>query len=246
MSAKAKTDVLLSKALSLADGEVVQLAFDPLNAKRSCTDGLSYLEKRAERLLREHPGFDLEGLRALPELCDRVSAMQHEVDKARGARTAGVVELVDEALAWRRRLMSSADSLVVSGKVDGKELAKIRAGTGRVDHLRDVIDLITLLAPHDAAVAAVFGADALEQAGLAANEALTALGYGPNDPEVTRMAADLRDRYATLVVRGHDRLRSAVSALSTYKNAGEVVTSLANRTASKARVTPDPVDPPSV
>ena len=233
-----KPDAMLKKAQAVPEGDVQQLHFDPMIAKKSITDGLFYLGKRFELLKAEYAGFKIDELLLLPQLCDRVSEKQREVDTLRGVRTINSPLLTTEALGWRRKLMPIAESLAENGKLDPVAVAKIRSGRGNVDGVRDVIDLVSQLAPHEAAVTSVCGPKALERASTAANEALKALGYSQNDPELAREAAALRDRYATLVLQGYDRLKTAVAAVSTFKNAEVVVGGLSNNPSGRP-VTPE-------
>jgi hypothetical protein len=238
-------DALMVKAMNLQPGEVLKLFFDPMNASKACDGGLTYLEKRVDVLETKYPGFDLDELRGLPELCKRVSKGQRAVEMMRGVRTINAVELTAIALAWRRKLMPIAESLAANGKVDGKTVARIRSGSGNVDNVQDVIDLVPLLKRFEATVTETCGEGALASAEAAANEALEAMGHRPIDREALLNEADLRDRYATLIVRGHDRLRAAVAALSSFSNAEFVVTPLSNHGARTAGETPAPVVTPA-
>jgi hypothetical protein len=239
-------DALLVRAQNLKDDEVKRLFFDPMVAKRSANDALLYLDKREEVLKRDYAGFDLAEMHTVPVLCDRASEQQRAVDALRGTRTVNSPELTGIALAWRRKLMPLAESLAVAGKLEGQVVARIRAGSGTVDHVRDVVELVVILSPHSAAVAALLGDDALTTARNASEAALASFGFGPNDPEVARTAADLRDRYATLIARGLDRIRVAVAALTSLSKAEELVAPLTNNGGGKRAQPAAPAEPPSV
>ncbi len=244
-TAKQDADALLLQALGLNKREVQRLRFDPLVAKAACAAGLAYLKTRSSELKRNHPGFDLDALQALPQLCDRASAAQREAEKASTVRVGTAPELVDAVREWRRKLMPVAEGLAANGKLDAKALDRIRAGKGALDLVRDVEELAALMVPVRGLVEAVCGEGVLEKADAAAKAALSAMGLSPQDTEAARVAGDLRDRYATLVSIGHERLVATVAALSSIKEAQEIVGALwthrRSRKASEAPVVEDPV-----
>ena len=238
-------DVLTMHAQDLAEGEVATLHFDPTAAKQSCLNGLTFLEAHAAELVTHSPGFVLDDLRALPELCRRVTDIQHELTKLKFVRGVKAKDLIATAIEWRRKLMPIAQSLSVNGKLDGEALDRVIAGSGTVDNVTDVLDLVELLTPHRALVEGLCGKAALAEAGDAAREALDVVGIANPDSEASRKAADLRDRYATLIERRHDRLRVAIAVLTSSRRADSIVGSLFTNTKSKGKpaVEPEPVEP---
>jgi len=236
-------DVLLVAAASLGKREIQQLGFDPLVAKRSCRKGLEAMEEHVKLLTTQHKGFNLDELRALPELCDLLLEAQRQTQTAR--RVGGDVAVaLNEALGWRRRLLGLAQSLAEKGgPVDPREVRRIEGGKGPTDNVQDTADLVALLTPLKAAVEAVHGKDALARADAAARAALAALGgTGAETPE-SRKAADRRDRLATLVLLRHDRLRAALAAVTSFREAPLLVPGLfeaigASRSAPPAPPTP--------
>jgi hypothetical protein len=240
---KVAEQALLLEAAGLNKREVQQLGFDPLVAKRACRKGLEFVDEHQKGLARDHRGFDLAALRELPELCDLVLQAQRDTQRLR-KRGGDVLTELNTALAWRRRLLGLAQSLSeAGGSVDPRELRKIETGKGSTDNVQDVLDLAALLAPVKAAVDAAHGADALTRAQAAASAALFALGgTGAETPE-SRKAAERRDRLATLVVLRHDRLRVAVAAVTSFREAASLVPALqqasaASRSVEDARPTP--------
>ena len=219
-------DALLTAAAALQKREIQQLGFDPLVAKRACRTGLETLDEYASVLVKGHKGFDLDELRALPTLCDLVLAAQRETMTLRKLGGDDAV-LLSNALTWRRRLLGLAQSLAEKGgAVDPRELRKIESGKGPTDNVQDVIDLVKLLKPAKAAVEAAHGDDALAIAEATAREAIAGLGGTGGETPQSRKAADRRDRLATLVVLRHDRLRSAVAAVTSYRQAAALVPGL--------------------
>lgn len=219
-------NALHTAAAALGKAEVQQLGFDPLVAKRACKKGLETVDEYAKVLEKDHEGFDLDELRALPDLCDLVLEAQRETVTAR--KVGGdVAVMLSNALTWRRRLLGLAQSLAEKGgSIDAREVRKIEAGKGPTDNVQDVIGLAQLLEPAKAVVEAAHGKNALALAEAAGRAAIAALGgTGAETPE-SRKAADRRDRLATLVVRRHDRLRAAVSAVTSYREAASLVPAL--------------------
>lgn len=238
---KSGGDELLTMAQALRAAEVKQLRFVLLDAKSATRDGLRRLEKYAAVLARDYRGFDLPALRRLPELCDRAIAQQRIVQKA--TRAAALEVVLPPAQVWRRKLLTLAQSLSESGAVDARKLAPIAAGLGALDNVQDVLDLVKLLTPHEAKVEAIHGAGALGLAERAAKAAFEVLGAGRGDSDAVEDAADLRDRYATLILRLHDRLRAALAAVTTYADASTLVPPLNSGRAKPTAAEDKPVPP---
>ena len=142
--------------------------------------------------------------------------------------------------------MPVADALSTSGLINPNAVARIRSGKGNQDAVQDVGALVVLLTPHEAAVEVLHGKGALSAANQAATAAQRALGTPTGVSLATREAADLRDRYATLIVQGHDRLRAAVAAVSSFKKATQIVGPLARRTTKKSKAMPVAPDAPAM
>ena len=237
MATKKKVDALLQRAMDLRPKEVVRLGFEPLAAKAACRDGLTRLKPFRAELKKRYAGFDLDELDALPELCDRVIAAQRTVQQATKQSAA---DAITQAQSWRRRLVPIAQALAETGDIDARAFAKILTGSGLSDQLQDVVDLAALLGPVKSKAEALAGAGGLETAAAAAREALGAVGVGKAAPEAAVEASALRDRYATLVSRGHDRLRAAMAAVSNYAEAGVKVPNL--NSGGRPRKSPSPAE----
>lgn len=229
-------DALLFLAHGLRAEDVIQLAFDPLHAKRVSGAGLAYLEKHEKALAEKHPGIDLPDLLLLPGLCDRIVRTQRETETARRILSP-IHGLVADALAWRRQLLPLADSLASGGRISPDVVKGIHAGRGPINNVQDVVDLCVALEPFEAVVTAACGKGALAQARLAAEAALTAAGAQTTSAAQATASADLRDRYSTLVIQRHDRLRVAVALVSSFKQAQKIVGSL--RRSTRRKVTPE-------
>lgn len=233
MAAKTqKADVWEQKARKLDPKAVQQLGFDPVFAKAAIREGLKQLGKWRKDLLKNHKGFKLDELDALPELVDRVILQQRIVQTAIGARP--LKEVLPAALEWRRKLLPFAQSLAAAGLIDGARVEAIVKGQGPIDNVNDVADLAALLKAQERRVEAIFGAGALTAAVKASRDALSVLGVNQDSSVEVEDAADLRDRYATLVVLGHDRLRAALAAVTSYRDAARLVPPLLDGSKAKA------------
>ncbi|MBE2252883.1 MAG: hypothetical protein IAE78_25345, partial [Myxococcus sp.] len=83
MAPRVTLQSLLASARELRPKEVKRLQFDPIEAKRACNTGLTTLKKHSKRLRDDFPGFEVDELLLLPELCDALKGAQ------RKAQTAG-------------------------------------------------------------------------------------------------------------------------------------------------------------
>ncbi len=239
-------DVSLSRAQALNTEAVVQLGFDPLVAKQACNAGLDFLSTHQETLAAKYPGFDLEALRALPTVCDRIVRLQYSLSTTRTGESVQVRELISVALEWRRRFMPIAESLALTGKLDAVALEAVQAGAGVPDNVNDVIRLVELLTPHASFVAELWSDHALEEANAAAEKALKTLKRIAPDSASVRASSDLRDRYATLVVHDHEMLRLAVAVITaSYRQAEAIVGPIRGGAGRKAKPAPEetPVTP---
>ncbi len=240
MAKKQQGDAVKSAALALRPKEVGQLSFDPLYGKGATKKGLVFVDKYRAVLKKKYPGFDLSELDSLPELADRIAEQQRIVQKS--SQAGSFTDLVPELTSWRRRLMSSAQALAETGAVDRKALAAIEKGSGPADLARDVADLVELLTPQRAKVEAFIGGT-LSAAKAIADAAIAALGGGATNEKAIATARDLRDRYASLFVARHDRLRSAIAAVTSYREAETLVPPLFPGNPGKKPGAP-PAEPP--
>lgn len=234
MAAKKKQtgDALLTAALAIPRKEVRKLSFDLNFAKGQLRVGLQRAEKFRAELKKLYPGIEFDELLETLELCDRAIAQQRIVQKANSS--GSIAERVNEALSWRRRLLPAAQILAESGLVNARALAAIVGGKGVNDNVRDVIDLVKLLAPQKAQVEKMLGTGAIDSAAAAAEAAVQSLSNGAAPSKDIEEAAELRDRYATLIVQRHDRLRAAFAVLVSYREAEQLAPPLIDGSRGKA------------
>jgi len=239
---------LIEKAHAVPAEEIVPLRYEPVVAAQACNQGLSFLKDHRPMLMKGYPGIDMKELQILPALCLQLSLAKLDVQRLSAETGASQTETVAAALEWRRKLIVLAEALAANALVSATEVSRIREGQGTVDYLTDVIALVALLKPHEAIVEATCGKGALVDAEKQAHAGLTYLGT-LNDPTLRaqeRAAIELRDRFATLVTNGHDRLRVAVAAVSSFREAQEIVPSLFGGRKRKAKASeevepsPDP------
>jgi hypothetical protein len=229
-------DALQTQAQSL-DAHAVQhgLHIDAMTAKRAVSAGVSFVMERRSQLEKILPGVDFAQVEELTALCDRYAvANQEAVDSRRVHRGPPSRRLMAGMREWRHKLLPVAAALVSNGKLEASQVDKLRSGQSALELVTDVLSLTALLAPHRAVVEVTCGESVLDAATLEANAALGALGAPTPANEVT----DLRDRYATLLSRGHDRLRTLVCLLSTYREAGELVGPLTRHVRRKVKTEP--------
>lgn len=236
-------DVLVKRAADLPQSAVQpHLHIHPVLAKRAFTAGLAFLAEHDAEISKRYPGLELEELRSLPALCDRLGDAQHAVGGESPIHSKASRALFAAGLRWRRKLMPVAATLAANGKLDQDALAEVRAGNGTADNLRDVIDLVELLQPHNALVELACGHSALAEATTAARAALDAMGSQTTSTAERRRAIDVRDRIATVVLMGHDRMRVAVALMSSIRHAINLVGPLSRRGTRRIKVL-SPVEP---
>jgi hypothetical protein len=213
-------DVLQVQAQGLAADAVQHgLHIDPLTAKRAVSAGVAYVSERRAQLAKMCPSVDLEPIVALPALCDRFAIVSKDAHDSQRRKRSGSKPAADRLRAWRRKLLPVAMVLVANGTLRPDEVNALRAGHSTIDLVTDVLSLTTLLTPHRAMVDVALGESALAEAAALANATLESLGH----QEPVDEAADLRDRYTTLLWQWHDRLRTLVALLSSYKEATDIV-----------------------
>ena len=90
------------------------------------------------------------------------------------------------------------------------------------------------------------GHGAFEEAKAASEAAFAAIQIDPGESDESEAGVELRDRYATLVEMDHDRMKCAVAALTSYREAAEIVGSL-NASSRKGKTsTAAPAPEPTV
>jgi hypothetical protein len=181
---------------------------------------------RVDELTADHPGIDLAGLQRLPVLCDCIMATQRELDAFAQLNASQAPKAIRAAMAWRRRLFSVASALALSGSLPAGSVPAARRGIGPRAQLADLREVVKWLEPHRATVEGLYGARALEYAQVCEAEATRAIGVRPRSSSDRKELSQLRDRYATLVVRGHERLRLAVALFIGLARAERIVRSL--------------------
>ncbi len=239
-------DYWQARAKQLVDDQIQMLRYDPREAKEACSEGVDLIEKNSDTFRSRYPGIDLEELTGLPELCDRISALQRDETRYRPLRSANGRALIEEALAWRRKLMPIAVSLATNGRIDAVALARVRLSATDEDHVNDVLVLAELLTPHAIVVAQTCDKNGLRDARQAATAALTELGAKSPNASRYREVVSMRDRYGTLLALTHDRLRAAVAIFTSYKKAATIVGPLSPRSRRKPKPAPVVPDEPAV
>lgn len=206
-------------AQKLSDAEVVPFRLDPHLAQHNVQVGLAALEPLADELKLALPRLDWKSVLGLDDLADAVIFAALQV--AGPARSTGeLAALLSEAAELRRRLLTTAEVLVLSGAFPAAAVDKIRRGTGVVDRVKDCIELAALYRKYPVALkqqaavtaqhvkrASELGTDLLGRLKPAGARVKKAGNKDKADPAAAAVA--IRDRLATLLVKRHAELRKA-------------------------------------
>ena len=206
----------LPKAQALADTAVVTYRLDPLLARHNVQRGLEALAPHLTALRKALPLLDWAALLELPLLAQAVVFAAAQVQGSARA-TGEIAALMNEAAELRRKLLGTADYLVLGGALKAAEIAKIRSGRGPVDQARDCIQLAALFRKQPAALSGqtlVKAADVARASELGTElldrlQPRRARGSRQKDDPAKAAAVAARDRLATLLWLRHGDLRRA-------------------------------------
>ncbi len=219
----------LPAAMAIPAAHVVRMRADAQLAAHNVRVGVASVlavSARASRL----PETDLDEITSLPRIALAVIFASTLIGPVADAAMA---DLLKRATPLRARLLTTAESLVVTGHLPGAEVERIRAGRGRFDTARDLVALSALYGAHAAELHGKhpFRARDFEEAaevGTALLELLTPKRARPASSPAAGL--DERDRLWTLLVAGHERLTRAGVYLFGAQDARKAVPALqANR-----------------
>ncbi len=203
----------LAVAQGLAKEAIVPFRADPIvvlnNLKRGATAVLERKTQLPAENLPPERWSDLESALRLTEGLVYAASQVNRLLKAE-KETADVMK---EVYLRRRQLLAFAVGLAEHGEFPEAEVENIQQGTGHIDAATDLMALGALYRKHAEALSGKtpFTLDEITQAAQIGSRALSLLKPSslPKDPSVvkeTQAAADIRDRFWTLVVRAHDRI----------------------------------------
>ncbi|HEU4533903.1 MAG TPA: hypothetical protein VFS00_07280 [Polyangiaceae bacterium] len=226
----------LEAARALPAAEVERLSVDPAVAYHNVVAGVEAVLAR-EELVRKLPGVDAKELRSLPALCLGLAFATLQVDRE-GRSDGQTRALLREAASLRRTLMAGAEALAAAGLVPAAAVTKVREGRGPIDLADDCVALAALFRKHAPALRGKTAVTAAltKRAAELGTELRTRLkpgrtrraGAKPGESE-----AELRDRFWTLLVRGHDKLWRAGAFAYGRREVDARVPPLGSQAASK-------------
>jgi hypothetical protein len=208
---RSKVDALERDALALPKSEVRRSTLEPELAKKNSLVGIKAIDARRAALKKDHPGFRYDELVTVPLLADRVRDTVAAFELAKpGAR--GLKAKLSTIASSRQVMLPLAVAFARAGTIDQKVVGRIEKGSGPKDMVQDVRSLAGVLAPVRSNLPASTRA-LIDEAEALADTVAPLLGVADQDDAEAKRLADLRDRYATLLQKRHERLRAAVAAL---------------------------------
>lgn len=233
---------LFEKYVPVADRvpkkEVIACRADVVLAARNVSIGVAAVLELEDVIRKELPYVDIQELRSLPDIATSVVYASTQVDRYLPSKE--VSELMGRAREVRAFMLATAEALVHAKLLDGYVVAKIRAGKGDIDAVKDCIELAALFAKNAAKLrgkSPVTSAHIKEAAEL--GEKLIKL-LKPKKvkerkkvAEEEKRAREVRDRLWTLVVKRHDKLRRVGAYLFGVEGLDQRVPGLQTRNLAK-------------
>ena len=194
------------------------------------------------------PKLNLSALQALPEiaLAFKYAAMRAEQEVPAESQMAANLS---EARALRAKLLTTVKALAENGLIPQAEVAVIAAGSGSRDRAEDCVALAALLRNHAATIAGKhpITPEMIDHAATVGSWVVAHLrpGDAPNPPTLgPRAAVEIRNRFVTLLVNGHDKLQ-AIALYFHPTDWEERVPALGSRRVSRTKPTPEPAPAPT-
>lgn len=176
-------------------------------------EGTKALLDQETRIADELPKYNLANLRRAPDLA---LALQYATFRTMDARGAGteIPAMITENGELRAVMLSSAESLALTGLFDKRKVAAIRAGRGALDSANDSIRLAAMFQESADAIrgktpvtATMAKRAALLGTTLAA--ALKPTGTKRGQNKTVLSASDIRDRFASILIADWEVARRA-------------------------------------
>ena len=211
--AKAKAGTPKSATIPLAPAAVVPFRADASLAYYNASLGATEVLTLRAQVAKELPSADLAQVESHADLALAVVFAAEAVD--RDAPSSGTSRrLLAEAFPLRAALLINAEGLATMGLLPVREVARIRAGFGAIDHVNDLLALTALFQANFSEVKGkspvteehLTKAADLGKRLLAVLKPAAAKDRTPASDAV-KAAVDARDRLWTVLVQRHERLR---------------------------------------
>jgi hypothetical protein len=210
MDAYAAYQAHLATARALAADDVLPYRLDPDIAIINIETGMRMIAEHEADIRVHLPRIDLAGLGKLPELALAVKFAAMEADRATSDRTMS--EMMAESRHIRATLMRILNGLVAAGLIPEEIYRAILQGTGPRDTAEDCVALNKVFRDHAPAIQGKHPADPamIERAAVVGTWLLQNLrkANAPIDKPDKPAEVDIRNRLATLLVQGHERLQA--------------------------------------
>ena len=202
----------LPAAQALLAGSVLTTRVDPDLAIVNIATGMHVVTEHANDIVVHFPKVNLAALQVLPEIALAFKYASLRAEQEVPAESLMAAKLA-EARDFRARLLAAAKSLAENDLIPAAEVAAIVAGRGVRDRAEDCVALSALFRNHAAAIAGKhpITTDVIDQAAAVGSWLLANLrpAHAPNAPAAGPSAAvEIRNRFATLLVHGHDKLQA--------------------------------------
>lgn len=202
----------LPTAQALATASILTTRVDPDLAIVNVETAMHVVVEHANDIAVHFPKVNLAALEALPEIAFALKYAALRAEQEVPAESQMAAKL-SEAREVRARLLSAAKALAENGLVPAAEVAAIAAGKGVRDRAEDCVALAALFRNHATAIAGKhpITTELIDQAAAVGSWLVANLrpANAPNPPAAgPRAAVEIRNRFATLLVHGHNKLEA--------------------------------------
>lgn len=202
----------LPAAQALPATSILTIRVDPDLAIVNIETAMHVVTEHASEIPVHFPKVALTSLQALPEIAFALKYAALRAEQEVPAESQMAAKL-SEARDLRTKLLSTAKSLAENGLIPAAEVAAIAAGKGVRDRAEDCVALAALFRNHAASIAGKhpITTELIDQAAAVGSWLVGNLrpANAPNPPATGPSAAvDLRHRFATLLLDGHNKLEA--------------------------------------
>ncbi len=238
----------LAEAQALPAASVLTIRVDPDLAIVNIDTAMGVVADHAGDIPTHFPKVSLTGLQALPEIALAFKYAWLRAEQEVPAESQ-IMAKQSEARALRAKLLTTAKALAENGLIPQAEVAVIAAGSGSRDRAEDCVALATLFRNHAAAITGKHSitTQMVDESAAVGSWLVANLrpGDAPNPPALgPRAVVDIRNRFGTLLVNGHDKLQ-AIALYFHPMDWEERVPALGSRRVSQKKAEPTPAPLPT-